>query len=106
MEEVGGKVFYFSHENMFFDRIFINIHADNITIIHRKKQKHLDPMKKDEQFEFEWVLKITLPPTLDSIKSIDLSICSLVFGEHTSKAKKMEMIQMFRDYLDKIPSID
>jgi hypothetical protein len=66
----------------------------------------MDPSKREEQFEFEWSLKITLPPTLDAIKSIDLKIESLTFGEHTSISKKKEMIHMFGDYLENIPSMD
>jgi hypothetical protein len=77
----------------------MQVDGDSVVVTHRKKQKHRDASKKEEQFEFEWMLKMVFSLDMSNLTDCSLVVSKLTFEETTTEQKKQEISSMFSAYI-------
>jgi hypothetical protein len=70
-----------------------------VIISHRKRQSP-SSLKPEDQFEFEWHLKMTFSPKLQSMDEVALSITNLTYGDQLLPKKKDDVQRIFGDLLE------
>ena len=82
-------------------KIQITTYPDHIIISHKKKQSSTTT-KPEDQFEFEWHLKMSFVKDLTSMNDPVLTISDLKFGSSTLQTKKDDLNKMFNDYFENV----
>eukprot|EP01118_Nematostelium_gracile_P018303 TRINITY_DN8099_c0_g1_i1.p1 TRINITY_DN8099_c0_g1~~TRINITY_DN8099_c0_g1_i1.p1 ORF type:complete len:383 (+),score=138.86 TRINITY_DN8099_c0_g1_i1:74-1150(+) len=72
-------------------RINVNFNNNVVSVSHRRREQALATAPEDEQYWFEWDLRMLFNKDLDRLESANLKITDLQFGEKISIRKKEEI---------------